>query len=57
MLFGNRKINDDIHIEIDNAEIKRVNENKFLGVLIDHKLCWSPILNTCVLRWLRALEY
>ncbi len=26
---------------INNDEIKRVYENKILGVIIDHKLCWK----------------
>ena len=26
-------------------EIERVYENKFLGVIIDHKLCWKPHVN------------
>ncbi len=41
MLFGNRKINDDINIEIDNAEIKRVNENKFLIKYLCSKMAKS----------------
>ncbi len=26
---------------INNDEIKRVYENKIVGVIIDHKLCWK----------------
>lgn len=42
MIFGNRKINTTVYMEIDNIEVERVYEIKFLGVLIDHKLCWKP---------------
>ena len=42
MVFGNRKINTEIQLIIDNNIIERVYENKFLGVIVDHKLCWKP---------------
>lgn len=32
-------------MEIDNVCIERVYENKFLGVIIDHKICWKPQIN------------
>ncbi len=32
-------------LTINNEEIKRVYENKFLGVIIDHKLCWKSHIN------------
>lgn len=42
MLFGkHKKKNPDIKLEIDNVCIERVYENKFLGVIIDHKICWK----------------
>ncbi len=35
MLFGNCKKCTQVQIQIDGVDIKRVNENKFLGVIID----------------------
>nr|XP_049573449.1 uncharacterized protein LOC125966909 [Syngnathus scovelli] len=40
MVFG--KANIKIRIEIDGTEIERVQENKFLGVIIDDRLSWKP---------------
>nr|XP_049577520.1 centrosomal protein of 44 kDa isoform X1 [Syngnathus scovelli]XP_049577521.1 centrosomal protein of 44 kDa isoform X1 [Syngnathus scovelli] len=40
MVFG--KANIKIRIEIDGTEIERVQENKFLGVIIDDGLSWKP---------------
>ncbi len=35
-------------MEIDNEKMERVQENKFLGLLIDHKLCWKLLIkNLC----------
>ncbi len=46
MLFGNRTIPvDTVQIMIDNVHIERVYENKFLGVILDHKICWKPHIN------------
>ncbi len=45
IIFGNRPINQRVQIIIDNVEVERVFENKFLGVVIDHKLCWKPHIN------------
>uniref|UniRef100_A0A3Q3EUW8 Reverse transcriptase domain-containing protein n=1 Tax=Labrus bergylta TaxID=56723 RepID=A0A3Q3EUW8_9LABR len=42
MLFGNCKLNNDVNVKIDGVNIERVYVNKFLGVTIDHKLCWKP---------------
>ena len=42
MIFVNRQIRQDVCLEIENVEIERVYEIKFLGVLIDHTLCWKP---------------
>ena len=44
IIFGYKKIKHEIKIMIDHVEIERVYENKFLGVIIDHKLCWKPHL-------------
>lgn len=45
IIFGNRQINNQVKIMINAVEIERVYENKFLGVIIDHKLCWKPQIN------------
>ncbi len=45
IIFGNRPINQRVQIIIDNVEVERVFENKFLGVVIDRKLCWKPHIN------------
>ena len=42
MVFGNRQIPEDIQLIVDHNTIERVYENKFLGVILDHKLCWKP---------------
>ncbi len=42
MLFGKYKINPLVELKIDNVKIERVCENKFLGVILDHKICWKP---------------
>ncbi len=38
MLFGNYRINIQVQIQVDGVQIERVNENKFLGVIIDEKI-------------------
>uniref|UniRef100_A0A672GYN6 Reverse transcriptase domain-containing protein n=1 Tax=Salarias fasciatus TaxID=181472 RepID=A0A672GYN6_SALFA len=38
MIFGNKKINAETDILIDDITIERVKETKFLGVIIDEKL-------------------
>lgn len=52
MLFGNRKVNFTDQM-INNINIKRVYENKFLGVILDYKImletsyqmCCNPVKN------------
>jgi len=41
MLFGNCKKSIQIWIQVDGVDIERVNENKFLGVIIDDKISWK----------------
>ena len=41
IIFGNCKLNCDLDIRIHNNQIARVNNKKFLGVLIDEKLDWK----------------
>ena len=47
MIFGNQKtlLNENIEIKIDNIILERVLENKFLGVIIDHKFSWKQHIN------------
>lgn len=44
MIFGKRDKHLDIQteVEIDGVKLERVYENIFLGVIIDHNLCWKP---------------
>ncbi|KAF7656200.1 hypothetical protein LDENG_00045130 [Lucifuga dentata] len=42
MLFGNGKVTTNVQVMIDNVYIESVYENKFLGVILDHKICWKP---------------
>lgn len=42
MLFGKHKTNPQLELKIDNISIERVYENTFLGVILDHKICWNP---------------
>lgn len=42
MIFGNRKIHSDVNVMIDNISIETVFETKFLGVILDHQICWKP---------------
>ena len=42
MLLGSKKANTQVQIKIENVDIERVYENKFLGVILDHKICWKP---------------
>ncbi len=44
IIFSNRQSNNKVKLMI-NEEIERVYENKFLGVIIDHKLCWKSHIN------------
>lgn len=41
MVFGNCKSNQKAQIQIEGVNL-RVNENTFLGVIIDEKICWKP---------------
>ena len=42
MFFGHRKIDTLVTVRIDNVNIERVEQIKFLGVILDHKICWKP---------------
>ncbi len=39
------KVNYDERVMINNSEIEEVTETKFLGVIIDNELTWSPHIN------------
>ena len=41
MIFSRQKITHDPVLKINNFNIKRINEARFLGVIIDEKLTWS----------------
>ena len=41
MIFTHKKTVDDIDVSIDGNNIDKVNNTKFLGVYIDHKLSWK----------------
>lgn len=45
MCFGYQKIDIPVHIMINNTNIERVQQNVFLGVIIDEKLSWKPHIN------------
>lgn len=34
-------IKQPVEITIDGIQLEQVDENPFLGVIIDHKLCWK----------------
>lgn len=42
MLFGGKRTNTEVKLNLNNVEIERVYETKFLGVIIDDKVCWKP---------------
>ena len=42
MIFGNCKKSENIEVKIEGVNLERVYENKFLGVIIDDKICWKP---------------
>lgn len=42
MLFGNRRNDTPVKITINETIIDRVQQNVFLGVVIDEKLSWKP---------------
>lgn len=42
MSFGNKNTALDFPVRIDNSNIERVSEIKFLGITIDEKLSWKP---------------
>ena len=45
MIFGNKKINPQRQLQIEGVHIERVHEIKFLGVMINEKICQSKALS------------
>ena len=45
ILFGNKRLPANIDININGITIDRVEHTKFLGVIIDDKLTWTPHIN------------
>lgn len=41
IIFGNREIDKDVRINVEGVSIERVYETKFLGVTVNHKICWK----------------
>jgi len=41
MIFGDRRINHQPQVQIEGVRIERVHEIKFLGVMINDKICWN----------------
>ena len=41
MVFGNKHINETLKIRINNEDIVKVSETKFLGIYIDFRLNWK----------------
>ena len=46
IIFGNKMINTEIHLTINNIQIEQTNNTKFLGIIIDNKLTWKPYIDT-----------
>lgn len=44
MIFGNRKIDNSITMTINNNMVEQGNEVKCLGVVLDIKFKWKPLL-------------
>ena len=41
MIFGKCKTHNQVRVQMEDVNMERVNE-KFLGVIIDDKICWKP---------------
>ena len=42
MLFGKSYIDEQVQTMIYNVNVERVYENKFLDLILIHKICWKP---------------
>lgn len=45
MVFGQNKKIGKIKLSIENVELEKVDEIKFLGVILDKNICWKPHIN------------
>ena len=45
IIFGNRKLSNQIKIKFADVEIEQVQDTKFLGITIDNKLNWKTHIN------------
>ena len=45
MLVHRRQVSTNMSISMDGCQLERKDEVKYLGVLIDHKLCWKSHIN------------
>uniref|UniRef100_A0A8C6MDJ7 Reverse transcriptase domain-containing protein n=1 Tax=Nothobranchius furzeri TaxID=105023 RepID=A0A8C6MDJ7_NOTFU len=50
IIFGNRKITNEIIIKINGIVIEQVHTYKFLGITIDEKLSWKPHIDDIKLK-------
>ena len=46
----NHTDHSELKLELNGTTIKRVNQTKFLGVIIDDKLSWVPHINTLAMK-------
>lgn len=56
IIFGNREINTEVKLRIDDAEIERVFETKFQGVILDHKLNCKMYINHVTLNIFESIS-
>lgn len=42
MIFGSNKDTLDVKLMWNGIEIDQVYETRFLGVIVDHQICWKP---------------
>ena len=46
MIFGLNNVHENLaSIKFDNQVVHRANEVRYLGIIIDDKLCWKPHIN------------
>lgn len=41
-MFGGNRVNCNVMLSLNGAEIETVNEIKLLGAVIDQNVCWKP---------------
>lgn len=45
IIFGTKKIKNQINLKINDTLIEHVQATKFLGITVDEKLCWKQHIN------------